>query len=174
MAVENLPLGQTTSYSVQIAHSRDEGIYASPVGGDEEVNCSIVRLHSPIERLSVFWMAVSEGKPPLVPSPLIYSKNGNRVFTGGDRVGVMTPAIVGHTFTMAGRLDYIVVAPEGLDSQFNLAMCPWEQAQVSDFYIPATNFLDTGIVNDGLNSTGILQEPYVPILAEQLQTAIPG
>ena len=147
MAVETLPGAQTTTYGIQICHTHDEGIDASPVAGDEGENASIVRLHSPFERISVYWTAVSEGKPPILPSHRDYANNYNRVFTGGERVGIVTPNLIGHLWMAAGRFDFVVVGPEGLDSAFALARCPWEGTDADDFYIPVNNFVD-GLLND--------------------------
>lgn len=148
MTVENLALAQTTGYAVQIEHRRSEGIYASPVAGPGPQNASLVRLHAPFETISVYWTATSEGKPPVLPSHKSYLNNLNRVFLGGERVGVVTPTLVGHIWVAAGRYDYVVVGPEGLDSAFNLARCPWETNLLAeDFYVPAANFVTSGILN---------------------------
>lgn len=173
MAVEKLPGAQHTTYAVQIVHTHSEGIVASPIAGKAPKNASLVRWHAPFEMMSVYWTVVSEGKPPLAPSHKIFFQNGNRAFLGGERVGVVYPNIVGHIFQMAGVLHFCVVAPEGLDSEFDLSKCPWEQTSLSDFCIPAANFLDTGIVNPNWHQPpGILPDSDVPIL--NLQAAISG
>ena len=147
MSVEDIPFAGSTTYTVQVVHKHSEGIVASPIAGKGPKNVSLVRWHAPYEIMSVYWTAVSEGTPPRVPSHKGYISNYNRVFLGGERVGVITPSIVGHIFHMAGRLDFAIVAPEGLDSEFDLAKCPWEDTSISDFQIPAAYFLDSGILN---------------------------
>jgi hypothetical protein len=169
MAVENLPRASVTNYSVQIAHSRIEGIVASPVAGPGIQNASLVRLHSPFERISVFWTAICTGAPPFIPSEKSYLKNMNRVFLGGERCGVVTPDMVGHIWHAAGRYDYIVLAAEGLSSPFCLAKVPWELGKVQDFYIPSTNFLSQGIINDTwLQPSGVAADADVAALDMQL------
>jgi hypothetical protein len=163
MAVENLSLASSTTYAVQIFHSRTEGIVASPIAGPAPQNCSLARLHAPMEILSVYWTAVRNGGPPTLPSSKSYLQNLNRVLLGGERIGVVTPDIVGHIWQCFGRYDYAVVGPEGLDSNFALAKCPWETADTIDFYIPASNF-QTGFINTLLNSTGLPVDPDVPLL----------
>lgn len=156
MAVENLPLAGTTTYSVQIVHTHQEGIVASPIAGKGPKNASLVRWHAPFELMSVYYTAISEGKPPAVPSHKGYKTNYNRVFLGGERVGLIVPNLIGHYFHMAGRLDFAIVAPEGLDSEFDLAKCPWELSDITEFQIPAAYFLDSGILNAKWNQpTGI-------------------
>jgi len=165
---ENLPLAQTGTYGVQFVHSRVEGISASPVAGSVLSNASLVRLHAPFELLSVYWSAISEGKPPVLPSHKSFAQNYNRVFIGGERVGIVTPNIVGHIWVAAGRYDYVVVGPEGLDSQFALAKCPWENDQSTNFYVPAENFV-RGIINPTYNQPiGIPVDPDIPGLDLQM------
>jgi len=172
MAVENLPFAGSTTYAVQIVHQHVSGIIASPIAGRGPKNASLVRWHAPFEMMSVYWTAVSEGKPPRVPSHKGYFQNQNRAFLGGERVGVITPNIKGHLFHMAGRLDFVVMAPEGLDSEFDLAKCPWEDTGIEDFQIPADNFLDTGIINPKWNQpSGISPDVKVAILNQELAAA---
>ena len=144
MAVENMDGAQTTTYTVEFAHSRSEGIIALPVAGEEQL-VSLARLHSPFEYLSVYWTAVSQGKPPILPSHLSYISNGNRVFLGGERHGLVFPDIAGHIWQAAGVFHYVICGPESISSDFPLAMVPWESTP-TDFYIPAGNFV-TGLIN---------------------------
>lgn len=169
---ENLPLAQTTGYSVQVVQRHSEGIVANPVAGPLPQNVSLVRLHAPVEYLSVYWSAVSEGKPPIVPTHKSFLQNVNRTFLGGERYGVITPTLVGHIWQIAGRYDYVVNAPEGLSSMFALAKCPWEGDAIIDFYMPAENF-QTGIINPIWNQPiGI--SPDNDVQQINLQMAIQG
>lgn len=172
MSVENLPLGQTTSYSIEIAQTHAEGIIDNPVGGPAPQNASLVRLHAPFERISVYWSAVSEGKPPILPSDKSFLTNPNRVFLGGERHGVVTPTLVGHIWIAAGRYDYSVPGPEGLGSAFGLAKCPWEGTPsdgAQDFYIPVENFI-SGIINVSTpQNTGLTPLVDVPLLQSAIQ-----
>lgn len=162
---ENLPLAQHTTYGVQICHRRSEGIIACPIAGAAPQNASLIRLHAPFELIDVYWTAVSEGKPPVLPSHKSYVTNLNRVFLGGERVGVVTPGIVGHYWCAAGVFRYVVVGPEGLASAFNLAKCPWEETNDTDFYVPAENFLDKGIINATYaQPSGLTADSYVETL----------
>lgn len=173
MAVENFPLGQTNTYAVQFGHAHDEGLCVSPVAGPGPQNASIVRLYAPIEYMTIYWEVTSRGKPPLVPSHRGYARNSNRLFMGGERYGAMTPDYpLGHTFQMAGKLEFAIIAPEQLDSPFCLSMCPWEQTSIQDFMVPAANFLDTGILNPySLPPRGVLPDPDVPALTLQMMVA---
>lgn len=155
---EFLPLSQTTTYGVQICHSRSEGIMASPIAGPPPQNASLVRLHAPIEFITVYWTAVSHGKPPVLPSHKSFVQNYNRVFLSGERMGLVTPNIVGHIWHAAGSFLYVVVGPEGLSSMFPLAKCPWEGTAATDFYIPSENF-QSGITNPYSVPTGLPINP---------------
>lgn len=175
--LENLKLAQTTQYTVEFAHNHSEGIVASAVAGQGPKNVSLARLHAPFERLSVYWTATREGAPPILPSPNSYLQNTNRVFIYGERHGIVCPTLVGHIWQAAGRYDYIVVAPEGLTSQFALATTPWE-GNPSDFYIPTANFVP-GIISTGLdqfgqmiNETGVDANPDVLALNIILQNPL--
>lgn len=140
----------------------------SPIAGEGPANCSIVRLHAPLELIKVYWTAISEGKPPVLPSHKSYLANGNRVFLGGERVGIVTPALVGHYWSAAGYFLFAVVSPEGLSSDFSLARCPWEGTDASDFYIPSTHF-QKGIINDNwLQPIGVAPDPDVQLLGLQI------
>lgn len=138
---ELLAMSGSTHYSVEYAHTRDEGIIACPVAGIEQA-VSLVRLHSPIEFLSVFWAATRDGAPPLLPKHTSYATNYNKVFLGGERHGVVYPAIVGHTWQAVGVFRYVINVPEGFLSDMPLGKCPWEGTELDDFYIPAENFVD--------------------------------
>jgi len=163
--VENLPGASTTGYACEFEHTRSEGIYASPVAGKPPQNASLCRLHAPFELLTVYWSGSREGAPPVLPSSKSYFNNVNRVLIGGGRYGVVTPTLGGvHIWEVAGYFRYVVVGPEGLDSQFPLAVCPWEGTQASDFYIPAENF-QTGILNPySPYPAGLSPDPDVPLL----------
>lgn len=173
--VENLALGQTVGYGVQIVHSVNEGIYASPVAGPPPQNASLVRLHAPFETISVYWSACSEGKPPIVPSSKSFIGNNNRVFLGGERVGICTPTLVGHIWQAAGVLHYCSVGGEvgGLDGDFFLAKCPWEGSLDTSFYLPKENFVTKGIFNPTyVQPPGLPVDPDVQAL--DLQMMIQG
>lgn len=146
MAVEEMLFCTTTTYAVEFSHSRNEGIVASPVAGEEQ-NVSLARLHSPIEYLTVYWTATREGSPPILPSHLSYNANDNRnrVFLGGERHGIVTPTLAGHIWQACGHYRYVIVGPESLDSDFPLSMMPWEH-KPEDFYVPSSNFV-TSIIN---------------------------
>lgn len=176
MAVENLPMGQTSGYGIQFAHVHAEGLCVNPVAGIAPQQASIVRLHAPFELISVYWSAISRGVPPIVPSYQSFFTNSNRLFLGGERYGVVTPDLVGHIWQAAGRFDYSVVSPEGMDSAFMLAKCPWEGTATDnavDFYIPADNF-KTGIINPTLiQPYGYVADPDVPVLNLQMAVVAP-
>lgn len=165
MAAESLFGAQTTTYGVQFVHRRNEGIVVNPVAGAAPQHASMVRLHAPLETLSVYWTAVRQGAPPIVPSTRSYRQNLNRVFLGGSRIGSCTPAMFGHFWVVSGNYEYLIVAPETLDSDFALARCPWETDQnLRDFYVPYQHFQE-GIINDILSSnTGIALDPDVAFL----------
>lgn len=169
MAAENLELASTTTYTVQMAHRRTEGIVASPIAGPVPQNASLVRLHAPMEMITVYWTAISEGKPPRLPSHKSFATNYNRVFLGGERVGITYPSVVGHVWIAAGRFDYVVVGPEGLESRFALAKCPWEGTTASDFYIDASNFQRSGIFNPlAIVPQGLSYDPDAILLNSEL------
>jgi hypothetical protein len=168
MAVENLPAGNTTTYSVEICHSRNEGIVASAVAGPVPQNASLVRLHAPVEMISVYWTAVSEGKPPTLPSSKSFLANYNRVLLAGERVGMVFPSLVGHTWMAAGVFHYCVVGPEGLDSNLGLSHCPWEKAPTTDFYIPSANFQGTILNTNATLPKGLTLDPDVVLLNQEL------
>jgi hypothetical protein len=162
---ESLPGALTTTYTVQFAHSRVEGVSANPIAGPEPQNASLVRLHAPLEMLTVFWTATREGAAPRLPSSKSYFQNYNRVLLSGERVGIVVPNTVGHIWIAAGRFDYCVVGPEGLDSDFRLAKVPWESTDASDFYVPMANF-ELGIINSTPVPPlgGLPINPAVPLL----------
>lgn len=167
MAVENLRGRQHTSYACQFLQTHQEGIVASPIAGPAPQNASLARWHAPFERISVYWTAVCEGAPPILPSHKSYLTNYNRLFLGGDRVGVVYPSLVGHIWMAAGVYHYQVMSPEGLTSPFLLSKMPWEGTALDnavDFYVPASNF-QTGILNPiWLQPNGILSDPDVQAL----------
>jgi hypothetical protein len=176
MSVENLLLGQTTGYGIQICHFHEEGIFDSPVAGAGPQNASIVRLYAPFERISIYWSALSKGKPPILPSEKSFLANPNaplnqnRVFLGGERYGIVTPDIVGHIWVASGVYHYSCPAPEGLSSNFGLANCPWENTPYNtsqDFYIPLENFV-VGLLAQPPQNTGL--QPFAPV--GQLDMAI--
>lgn len=170
MAAENLPLAHTTTYGVQICHNHSEGIVASPVAGAPPQNCSLVRVHAGFETISVYWTAVSEGKPPVLPSHKAYLDNGNRLFMGGERVGVVTPTLAGHIWHAAGVFHFVVGTPEGLSSQMPLAKCPWEGTAAQDFYLPAENFQAAGILNQTwIQPPGIAPHPAIAQLNQTIR-----
>jgi hypothetical protein len=164
-----------TGYSIQFAHAHAEGICVNPVAAKAPQNASIVRLHAPFEMLTVYWSACSLGKPPICPSYKSFFTNQNRLFIGGERYAVCTPDLVGHIWQAAGRLEFSVVAPEGLDSDFGLAKCPWEGTpldQALNFYLPSGNFKVGIIKPDSPLPAGIKLDPDVGIL--NLQMGVPG
>jgi len=176
MAVENL-VGcgaTTTQYEVEFEHTHHEGIFTSPVGGEPPQNASVVRLHAPFEMLTVIWACSREGAPPDLPSHKAYLTNPNRIFLGGKRVGNITPSLGCHIFSVSGFFRFAIVGPEDLDSNFPLSACPWETAlggaQVTDYMIPETSFLDTGIINPSAQPTGLTPPAYIEAL--ELQMAI--
>ena len=176
MAIEDMSMGQASGYAVEFVHTHSEGLCVNPVAGKGPQNASIVRLHAPFERISVYWFAISRGTPPVLPSYKSFFTNANRLFLGGERYGVVTPDLVGHIWQATGRFDYSVVAPEGLDSQFNFGKCPWEGLATDnavDFYIPAQYF-QPGIINPTLNQPyGFVADPDVPILNLQMGVLAP-
>jgi hypothetical protein len=163
---ENLQGATTTGYAVEFEHFRSEGIEASPIAGPDPQNASLTRLHAPFEKLMVYWTATREGAPPILPSSKSFYQNYNRVLLRGGRRGVVTPTLGGHIWEAAGFFEFVVVGPEGLDSSFHLAKCPWEGTDVSDFYIPAQNF-QAGIIDGAFYGPlgGLSINPDVPLLA---------
>jgi hypothetical protein len=166
---ENLVGSTTTGYSLEFAHTRNEGIVGNPVGGVPPQNASLVRLYAPIEFLTVFWSGSCEGAPPILPSSKSYFTNQNRVLVAGGRYGVVTPTLGGHIWEVCGFFKFIVVGPEGLNSDFPLSVCPWEGTAATDFYIPAANF-QTGIINPNSPPAcgGLKPDPDVPLLQNPL------
>jgi hypothetical protein len=153
---------------VQFCHRRDDGLSASPVAGPPPQNASLVRLFAPIEFLSVYWSAVSEGKPPILPSYKSFNGlNGNRLFLRGERCGIVTPSALGHIWMAAGVYEYSVPATEDLDSVFVLSKCPWEGTPTDvarDFYVPVQNFV-VGLFNPfSTLEPGEVLDPDVPRL----------
>jgi len=172
---ENKPRANYTEYTTEFRHQRHEGICANPIAGPAPQNASLVRLHAPIEFLQVFWTATREGASPVLPSVKSYLANGNRLFLGGSRIGAITPTFGGHVYSVSGVYVFLVVAPEGLTSNFFLSKCPWEgypTDNAMDFYIPKENFV-SGILNPNwMQPVGILPDPDVSAL--DLQMAIEG
>lgn len=183
---ELLPYNQHTTYATQFAHFHREGLAINPIAGAEPQAISIMRLHAPYEIMSVYWSAVCEGAPPLLPTHRSYFRNLNRVFLGGERYGSVTPTIAGHFWQAAGVYHYCIPIPEGLDSNFALGICPWEMGQNEtylpaslDFYIPGNNFIN-GILNRGVDQYGnplnAVPLPFDSIVAPEdaLEGAIQG
>ena len=165
---ENLDGATTTGYHVEFEHTRSEGIYASPVAGPPPQNASICRLHAPFELLTVYWSGIKEGAPPILPSSKSYFQNYNRLLLAGGRAGVVTPSLGGHIWEVCGFFRYVVVGPEGLDSMFCLAKCPWEGTANTEFYIPSENFQE-GIINPNwIQPGGLLPNPVVQQLDLQM------
>jgi hypothetical protein len=142
---ELLEDASSQQYEIEIVHSRNEGVIACPIAGEEQA-VSLIRLHSPIEFLSVYWSATKEGAPPILPSHDSFLTNYNRVFLGGHRHGVVIPTTNAHLWAAAGVFHYVVYEPEGMLSKFPLSKMPWEGTSVEDFYVPVENF-QIGIVN---------------------------
>ncbi len=173
MSVEKLVNAQTTTYAVQFTQTHTEGISAAPIAGPSPQNASLARLNAPFETMSVYWTAVKEGSPPILPSHKSYLNNLNRVFLGGERVGVVYPTLVGHIWMAAGRYDYVIMSPEGLSSRFCLNKLPWEGTALDnavDFYVPSENF-ESGILNPTwIQPVGIT--PDIDVSAIELQMGI--
>jgi hypothetical protein len=168
---EQLAVSSTTKYEIERARSRTEGILALPVAGRPPQNVSLVRLHAPIEFEVVYWSATRRGGPPVVPSPKSLAGNPNRVFLGGTQSAIVpVPTFGGHWFCLAGSYTYVIVGPEGLDSNFYLGRMPWETVGVDENYIPAANF-QNGIVSFQSQKNGQLPlDPDVQLLnAIQMQ-----
>jgi len=167
--LENLAIATTTGYALEFEHTRSEGIVASPVAGSVPQNASLVRLHAPMEYLTVYFAGERQGAPPILPSSKSYFQNYNRVLIAGGRYGFVIPTFGGHIWHVAGFFRYVVVGPEGLDSNFALAKMPWEGQAVTDFYVPADNF-QAGMINAALgNPRGLSLTPAAQLLAQELK-----
>lgn len=148
------PGSTTTTYNVERAHSREEGIISLPIAGEEQA-VSLVRIHSPIEYETIFWSASRRGAAPIIPSwkAFITGNNTNRVFLRGQRSATIpVPTIGGHWYVVAGWYDYAIVTPESLDSNFMLGSMPWESINVNQNFIPREFFNATGIIATGKGS----------------------
>lgn len=168
---ENRPGATHTEYQIERVRSRNEGICASAIAGGYLENCSLVRLHSPIEYESIYWNACRHGAPPIVPGPECLDGNFNRVFLGGQQSAIVgVPAIEGHVFCMAGVYHFVIVGPEGLGSNFRLGKMPWELASELLNFIPSTNFINSGIIDNTWNQPiGVPLDADVPLLQNPIQ-----
>lgn len=161
MAIENQQLASYTEFTTEIRHWHHEGVFASPVAGPGPQRMSLVQLHAQAEFMVVFWSGIREGAAPLVPSHKSFLTNLNRVFLGGFRDGLIEPTFGGHSYSLSGVWVFALSQPEGLDSNFNLSMCPWEAPSntqgmmLADFMVPSANFVN-GIL---VPTTAILQLP---------------
>ena len=143
------PIGaSTTSYYVEISHSRNEGLTPLAIAGPHPQQMTFVRTHAPFEMQSVYWSATREGGPPLIPSWKSFFQDQNVVFLWGQRSSVIPPSVInGHSFHVAGVYHYALAVPRGLDSAMMLGVQPWEIGRLAsnENYIPAENFIQ-GII----------------------------
>lgn len=173
---ENLPYASYTEYTVQVVHSHESGVCVNPIAGTPPQYLSMVRLHAAMEFLQVFWTAMREGAPPILPSHKSYLTNYNRVFLGGARTAVVVPVFGAHSWSVSGVWVFALPVPEGMDSNFALSMPPWEGAgglgaNMNDFMIPSQNF-QSGILNPLNDPIPLSPDPDVPLL--NLQMGISG
>jgi hypothetical protein len=133
----------TIEYAIEIGHMSNEGVVVLPVAGPVGTPASVVRMHSQIEYRSIVWSAARMGGVPKVPSwkAFIAANNTNVVFLGGVRTAqIPSPLVVGHWWILAGKYDYSLIVPEGLESAFKLGKMPWETQGVDENDIPAAFF----------------------------------
>lgn len=141
-------LATHVTYAVEMGHSQSEGLTVCPVAGPAPQKASILRLHAPIETLSVSWIATREGAPPIVPSHKAFATNFNRVFLGGQRGADESPTFGGHIWSASGVYVYALLTAEGLDSDLPVAKVPWDDSSgIGEFFIPAANFDASNIIN---------------------------
>jgi hypothetical protein len=146
-SVDKLVGASTTSYSIEIAHSHNEGLVALPIAGVGPRVTSIVRLHAAQEFITVYWSAIREGAAPVLPSWKSFIDDPNVVFLDGQRSAIVPSSVVGgHAFVCAGSYRYSLLLPRGLDSDFALGVQPWEMTYVANnllgaHFIPAENFI---------------------------------
>lgn len=147
----------TIEYAIEIGHSCNEGVVVLPVAGPVGTPASVVRMHGQIEYRSIVWSAARMGGCPRVPSwkAFIAANNTNVVFLGGIRTAsVPSPLVIGHWFILAGKYDYSLIVPEGLESAFKLGKMPWESGVTYENDIPA-EFFDPLAILSALPKLGI-------------------
>jgi hypothetical protein len=157
VAVEILIDANSIVFVVERQHGRNAGLVGVPVSGTATIpaddpakpgpaiDCEIVRLHDPIETMTIKWTAVKEGAAPLVPNPYLFDRN--LVFESGQRTGAIPVRLVGyagHAWSMTGIYKYIVAKTVDLNSDFPLGLQPWDASlAMSDAYMPAANFVNS-------------------------------
>lgn len=93
MGAENQSFAATEEYECVKQHTHESGLIQVPLATDDGTpSCEVIRLHNPIERLTVHWSATKIGAPPLVPHPTLFSSN--HTFLHGVRT-IAVPAIDG-------------------------------------------------------------------------------
>lgn len=170
MALENfVDSASSTIYGIVRSHARVSGTISLPTywvpqpdnrlfpnGIDDRVGghptptpCKIVRLHGPIESMTISWTAIKEGASPKVPNPYLLSTN--LYFKQGARSGaipVSQAGYKGHSWSMSGAYEYHVLSPVDLNSSMPLGIHPWEndadwpnRISIDDSIMPNDNFV---------------------------------
>lgn len=144
---QKLSNAQWDSFYALRTRKRDNGLGAMPTAGPSPQAAQVVVLHGSLEWDIVAYTATKRGEPPTVPAPA--TTNPNRVFMGGwqsgifpipDQVGVME-------YTVAGYMRFLILSPEGLESDFMLGKLPFPGLDPNE-YISATQYLSYQLLNE--------------------------
>ena len=173
MAIEFLKDATSDVFAFERQHYRVGGTIALPVygnpakdkqtvanGGATPVNCRIVRLHAPMELMSIVWNCVKKGAA-IAPNPYLFDPN--LIFKSGRRSAAVPMDMSGepgHSWAMSGVYEYHVQSPQDLNSSMPVGITPWEDLiSIDDSLIPNTAFLSSLLEKEPLD----FQDPvFIP------------
>lgn len=135
------PIQTSTLYHVERSRQEITGLVQLPVSGPPPQVSVIARIHAPYEVEVVSWVAVRQGAPPVVPTPV--SLGYNRVYLRGTQTAIVpipTSSGVHEEWAIAGVYYYAIKRPESLTSNMPLGKVPWGLPSPDNQYIPSTCF----------------------------------
>jgi hypothetical protein len=145
-----LPGAMTTEYHVRRHRIYYSGTHIVPVAGAAGTAAQFVNLHAPYGIEMVYWAAVKEGQPPIVPDPALFS-DGNHTFLWGEQAAdapMLLPTMAAHVWIMAGIYYYGFTQPVQLNADFPTAAMPFDPMTPDQATYPKENF-NTGIFSGG-------------------------